>query len=199
MMQKLDNEVKMLRQELAMHDTLTNTKNHSYEPLSEHQLFEIETQCRRYIEGNLDEIDIVNVRQIKAAFSAFKRICKVMEKDVEAKLREKYALFDKNDMDQINEAQKAGYSMVDDSSLVGDTDGQGFGVGYAGKDSRINKNDLLKLTKKNRLQTKTSNKSSSPVPDAKSSIKAASKDFSDALKKDSGSLTQNSKDFQRLS
>ncbi|RNA42518.1 kinesin KIF9, partial [Brachionus plicatilis] len=197
MMQKLDSEVKMLRQELAMHDTLTNTKNHSYEPLSEHQLYEIENQCRRYIEGSLEEIEVVNVRQIRATFSAFKRICKVMEKDVEQRLREKYALFDKNDMDQINEAQKAGYSMVDDSSLVGDTDGQGFGVGYAGKDSRVSKSDLLKLTKKNRL--KANNKSSSPVPDAKSSTKAAGKDFAEALKKDSGSLTQTSKDFQRLS
>lgn len=196
-MQKLDNEVKMLRQELAMHDTLTNTKNHSYEPLSEHQLFEIEDQCRRFVEGSLDEIDIVNVRQIRAAFSAFKKICKVMEKDVEIKLREKYALFDKNDIDQINEAQKAGYSMVDESSLVGETDGQGFGIGYAGKDMRVNKNDLSKITKKNRL--KNSNKSSSPVPDAKASIKTASKDFGELLKKDSGSLIQNSKDYQRLS
>lgn len=196
-MQKLDHEVKMLRQELAMHDTLTNTKNHSYEPLSEHQLFEIENQCRRFIEGSLDELDIVNVRQIRATFSAFRKICKVMEKDVEAKLREKYALFDKNDIDQINEAQKAGFSMVDDSSLVGETDGQGFGIGYANKEMRVNKNDLSKITKKNRL--KNSNKSSSPVPDAKASSKTVSKDLGELLKKDSGSLTQNSKDYQRLS
>ena len=76
MMQKLDNEVKMLRQELAMHDTLSNKRAQSYEPLSEHQLYEIENNCRRFIEGNLDELDIVNFRQVQATFNAFKRICK---------------------------------------------------------------------------------------------------------------------------
>ena len=76
MMQKLDNEVKVLRQELAMHDTLVNRKAQSYEPLSEHQLYEIENQCRRFIEGNLDDIEITNLRQVQATFNAFKRICK---------------------------------------------------------------------------------------------------------------------------
>lgn len=151
-MQKLDNEVKMLRQELAMHDTLSNSKNNSYEPLSEHQLFEIENQCRRYIEGSIDDIEITNVRQIKAIFSAFKRICKFMEKDVESRLREKFALIDKNDMEQLAEAQKAGLSIADDSSLVGESDGQGFGIGLASKDSRASKADLLKVTKKNRAK-----------------------------------------------
>ena len=75
-MQKLDNEVKVLRQELAMHDTLANRRNQMYEPLSEHQLMEIETQCRKFIEGKTDEIEISNLRQIKATFNAFKRIYK---------------------------------------------------------------------------------------------------------------------------
>ena len=76
MMQKLDNEVKVLRQELAMHDTLANRRNQSYEPLSEHQLYDIEKQCRGFIEGTIDEVDVSNLRQIQAAFNAFKRICK---------------------------------------------------------------------------------------------------------------------------
>lgn len=76
MLQKLDNEVKMLRQELAMHDTLSNRRHQSYEPLAEHQLLEIENQCRRFIEGSVDQIDILNVRQVQATFNAFKRICK---------------------------------------------------------------------------------------------------------------------------
>lgn len=75
MMQKLDGEVRMLRQELAMHDTFANRKNQSYEPLSEHQLLEVENQCRRFLEKN-EEIEINNLRQVKATFSAFKRIYK---------------------------------------------------------------------------------------------------------------------------
>lgn len=76
MMQKLDNEVKILRQELAMHDTLANRRNQGYEPFSEHQLLEIENNCRKYLDGNIDELEVNNIRQIQATFSAFKRICK---------------------------------------------------------------------------------------------------------------------------
>ena len=76
MMQKLDNEVKILRQELAMHDTLANRRNQGYEALSEHQFLEIENNCRKYIEGTIDELEISNIRQIQATYSAFKRICK---------------------------------------------------------------------------------------------------------------------------
>jgi kinesin family member 6/9 len=74
MMQKLDNEIKMLRQELAMHDTLSNRRKQTYEPLSEPQLREIESQCRRYIDGSLDEIDVNTVRQVQATYATFRRI-----------------------------------------------------------------------------------------------------------------------------
>jgi kinesin family member 6/9 len=76
MMQKLDNEIKMLRQELAMHDTLSNRRKQTYEPLSEHQLNDIEHQCRRYIDGNLDEIEVNTVRQVQATYATFRRICR---------------------------------------------------------------------------------------------------------------------------
>lgn len=78
MMQKLDSEVKILRQELAMHDTLANRRNQSYEPLSEHQLFEIENQCRRFIEGSIDDLEISNLRQVQAIFNSFKLICRFL-------------------------------------------------------------------------------------------------------------------------
>lgn len=34
--------------------------------------------------------------------------------------------------------------------LMGETDGQNFGVGQVSRDARVNKNELLKITKKNR-------------------------------------------------
>lgn len=40
--------------------------------------------------------------------------------------------------------------MADESLLVGETDGQNFGVGQAPKDSRANKADLVNMTKRNR-------------------------------------------------
>jgi hypothetical protein len=73
-----------------------------------------------------------------------------MERDVEGRLRERYTMIDKNDAEQIAEAQKAGLPIADDGTLVGDTDGLGFGIGNAPKDSRAAKGDLLKSTKAKR-------------------------------------------------
>ncbi len=72
----MENEIKLLRKELHMHDTLTNRKNQLYEPLSEHQLLDIENNCRKFVEGSIDELEIINLRQVQATFTAFKRICK---------------------------------------------------------------------------------------------------------------------------
>jgi kinesin family protein 6/9 len=58
-------ENKYLRDELALHDALVNRNGMSYEALSEQQLYEIENQCRRYIDGTLDEIEVKNLRQVQ--------------------------------------------------------------------------------------------------------------------------------------
>jgi hypothetical protein len=126
-----------------------------------------------------------------------------MEKDVEQRLRDKYALIDKNDVDQLAEAQKNGLTLADEGLLVGDLDGQGFGVGNAPKDSRVGKNELLKVTKKNRSKAATKT-SSPPLDQQKISVKqgvSSSKDSND-LKKDQPAMGQPSgqaKDPQRPS
>ncbi len=58
-------ENKYLRDELALHDALVNRNGISYDALSEQQLYEIENQCRRYIDGTLDEIEVKNLRQVQ--------------------------------------------------------------------------------------------------------------------------------------
>lgn len=74
-----------------------------------------------------------------------------MEKDVEAKFRERYTVIDRMDAEQIAEAQKAGIPINDDGTLMGDTDGSGFGIGMASKDMRASKDNLLKSTKMKRM------------------------------------------------
>ena len=78
-----------------------------------------------------------------------------MEKDVEARLKEKYALIDKNDAKQMAEAQKAGLANSNDDATVGDTDGQSFGIGLAPRDSRASRADLVNVTKRNRSRVAT--------------------------------------------
>lgn len=47
----------------------------SYEPLSEQQKYDIKQQVKKYISSELDELDIINIRQIEGVFEAFKEIC----------------------------------------------------------------------------------------------------------------------------
>ena len=72
-----------------------------------------------------------------------------MEKDVEQRIKEKYALIDKTDARQLAEAQKAGLTAMNDD-MVGDLDGQGFGLGQATKDMKAQRSELVNVTKRNR-------------------------------------------------
>ncbi|XP_056374702.1 kinesin-like protein KIF9 [Hyla sarda] len=126
----LQREIDHLRRELAIHDTLSKRPPASYEPFSDSQMAEISSQVRRYLDGALDEIEIINLRQIQEVFSQFRTILNRQEQEVEARLREKYTLIDKNDYTTVTAAQKAGV-LDADGQLVGEVDGSSFGIGVA--------------------------------------------------------------------
>lgn len=75
MVKKLEREITQLKRELAMHDTLNNRSMVTYEPLSEQQKYDLKQQVKKYISSDLDEIDIINIRQIEGVYEAFKEIC----------------------------------------------------------------------------------------------------------------------------
>ena len=83
-----------------------NRSQINYEPLSDAQMMEVNNQVRRYLDGSLDELDIVNIRQIQTIFGTFKKLVGQMESDVESRLRAKYTLIDRSDPAAIAAAQK---------------------------------------------------------------------------------------------
>ncbi|NXK52392.1 KIF9 protein, partial [Chauna torquata] len=123
----LEKEIILLKQELAMHDNLVNRSLVTYDPLTDVQIAEIKSQIHKYLQGAIDEIDIMNIRQVQEVFKQFKLIVRQQEHEVEARLRSKYALIDKNDFATIAAAQKAGVIDVD-RYLMGEKDGQDFGT-----------------------------------------------------------------------
>ncbi|PVD37645.1 hypothetical protein C0Q70_00243 [Pomacea canaliculata] len=150
----LHQEIEHLKSELAMHDTLANRSSVNYDPLSEQQKYEIRQQCRRYLEGTLDEIDIVNLRQIQGTFEAFREIYHQIENDVEDKLRQKFTLSDRADVAAMGGAQQAHMSTADEPNMVGETDGTGFGVGSAPKSAKAEPSAVVQLKKKEREREK---------------------------------------------
>ncbi|ESO94407.1 hypothetical protein LOTGIDRAFT_227399 [Lottia gigantea] len=144
---KLQEEINYLKSELAMHDTLANRSHIGYDALSEQQKYEIRHQVRRYLEGTVDEVDIVNIRQIQGTYEAFKEINHQMEGEIEEKLRQKYTLIDKTDPAAVSAAQQAGL-ISDEASLVGESDGSGFGVGSAPRSVKAEPSAVVQLKKK---------------------------------------------------
>ncbi|NXW09310.1 KIF9 protein, partial [Fregetta grallaria] len=131
----LEKEIILLKQELAMHDSLVNRSLVTYDPLTDIQIAEIKSQVHKYLKGAIDEIDIVNIRQVQEVFKQFKLIVSQQEREVEARLRSKYALIDKNDFAAVAAVQKAGVVDVD-GHLVREEDGQDFGMATAPFSSR---------------------------------------------------------------
>ncbi|KAM6410497.1 kinesin-like protein KIF9 [Pluvialis apricaria] len=121
----LEKEIILLKQELAMHDSLVNRSLVTYDPLTDTQIAEIKSQIHKYLKGDIDEIDIVNVRQVQELFKQFKLIVSQQEHEVEARLRSKYALIDKNDLAAVAAVQKEGVVDVD-GHVVREEDGQAF-------------------------------------------------------------------------
>ncbi|XP_062813853.1 kinesin-like protein KIF9 isoform X2 [Anolis carolinensis] len=184
MVKNLEKDVLYLKEELAMHNSLLNRPPVSYEPLNEIQIGEIHSQVRRYLEGTIDELDIVSIRQIHEVFNQFKTILSQQEQEVESKLRSKYTLIDKNDFATLTAVQKAG--LVDaEGHLVGEVDGQGFGIGVApfsskpgGKKSKAKKGkDLSSPTsKKEGPVSPQSGKEVEPVSPSRSQVTTSGKE-----------------------
>ncbi|XP_036723836.1 kinesin-like protein KIF9 isoform X1 [Balaenoptera musculus] len=152
MVKNLEKELALLKQELAIHDSLANRTLVNYDPMDEIQIAEINSQVRRYLEGTLDEIDIINLRQIQEVFNQFRVVLSQQEQEVESALRRKYTLIDKNDFAAFSAVQKAG--LVDaDGHLVGEPDGQGFGLGVAPSSTRPGKKSKSKKMFKEQLSS----------------------------------------------
>ncbi|KAL4677830.1 hypothetical protein H8959_020504 [Pygathrix nigripes] len=184
MVKNLEKELALLKQELAIHDSLTNRTFVTYEPMDEIQIAEINSQVRRYLEGTLDEIDIINLRQIKEVFNQFRVVLSQQEQEVESTLRRKYTLIDRNDFAAISAIQKAGLVDVD-GHLVGEPERQNFGLGVAplstkpgkkAKSKKTFKEPLSSLARKEGASSPVNGKDLDYVSTSKTQLVPSSKD-----------------------
>ena len=61
-----------MKQELAMHDMLSERGRISYEPCTPEQQYELLQTVKQYVAGEIPEIEIVNLVQIRELFRQFK-------------------------------------------------------------------------------------------------------------------------------
>lgn len=58
LLKKYEQEIKELKSELAMHDALANRGHIHYEPYTEEQKYEMQQTVRRFIAGQIEEIEV---------------------------------------------------------------------------------------------------------------------------------------------
>jgi len=141
LVKEYEQEIKSLKMELAMHDTLANRSNVSYEAYTESQQFDLQQMIRRYISGSLTDIEIVNLRQVKEIFKQFKSIVLSQEKEIEARMIQKY------NIDLTADGSKSSRRGSDADGGVGETDGTGFGLGVAPPTAKLEKAAVVETRK----------------------------------------------------
>jgi kinesin family protein 6/9 len=58
LIKKYEREIRDLKQELSMHDTLTNRSHIQYEPFTESQKVELQKQLKNFIDNEEEEIEV---------------------------------------------------------------------------------------------------------------------------------------------
>ncbi|KAL5503458.1 hypothetical protein EMCRGX_G010412 [Ephydatia muelleri] len=172
LVKKYEQEIRTLKQELAMHDTLVNRTSISYEPLSEGQISDIQRHIHQFVEGALQEIPIVTVQQINEVFAQFKAIIVSLQSDKAAMMKQPSLpavlvaepVSTKSSSPTYKQPKSRTVLSVEvsEDQQVGDTDGAGFGVGVAPSNLKHPSSPITTSKK-----MKAAKKTTSAAPDTK--------------------------------
>lgn len=65
LLKKYEKDIRELKQELAMHDTLANRGRINYDPYTPEQQHEQQKIAKKFLNGEIDDIEIQSLRQVK--------------------------------------------------------------------------------------------------------------------------------------
>jgi kinesin family protein 6/9 len=148
LLKKYRKEIKELRQELAMHNTLANRGRINYDPYTSDEQFPLQNLALSFLKGDLEEMEFESVRQAKELFTQCRYLYQkaiAKNRDLATDGNEEAAIERKFTKDQIN-LRKA--SMKGMPEGVGDEEVKpSFGIGRALKDAKpVNKRKNIFLT-----------------------------------------------------
>lgn len=80
LLKKLEKEVRDLKQELAMHDTLANKGKVQYDAYTPEQQYAMQKLALNYLEGEVEDVEELNsMRQVKELFTQMRNIFRKLE------------------------------------------------------------------------------------------------------------------------
>eukprot|EP00817_Percolomonadidae_sp_ATCC50343_P006879 CAMPEP_0117421392 /NCGR_PEP_ID=MMETSP0758-20121206/2501_1 /TAXON_ID=63605 /ORGANISM="Percolomonas cosmopolitus, Strain AE-1 (ATCC 50343)" /LENGTH=607 /DNA_ID=CAMNT_0005203505 /DNA_START=330 /DNA_END=2149 /DNA_ORIENTATION=+ len=82
LLKQYEQQVRELKRELAMHDQLKGVNQVSYDPYNEQQQIELREDINRYVDGQVDELPVKNLRHIQETYGQFKVIILNLKEDL---------------------------------------------------------------------------------------------------------------------
>lgn len=132
LVRKYERQIRELKQELAMRDTLSGRGMVSYEDMSENEVSELQRLVVKFLKGDVDVEDLAvdTLKHIRETYKMMRNVHQQMRIDLEAELRTRRATGD----------NIGGPTMAEGSWGEGvgdvDRDGRGFHIGEAPADAR---------------------------------------------------------------
>merc|ERR1719262_1531362 len=74
LIRKYERQIKDLKKELAMHDTLAGRSRVQYEEYTPDEARELEEKVKMYLDGELQEIEVSSLRMVYEAFGCFRKL-----------------------------------------------------------------------------------------------------------------------------
>ncbi|CDW82929.1 kinesin motor domain-containing protein [Stylonychia lemnae] len=119
LIKRYEKEVRDLKQELAMHDTLKNRGRITYDAYSPDQVVDIQKVTQQYLSGQVEEIqDIDSLRKVREIFNQIRNSYRKLKQNVESMQRQidsDPTAFQKLKQDKLEESKLGGEQVIDDS------------------------------------------------------------------------------------
>jgi kinesin family protein 6/9 len=141
LIKRYEREIRDLRQELAMHDTLAGRGRILYEPYSPEQQFEMQKVAENYLDGVVEDVEFDSLRMVKELFVQFRNSYRRTLTRLgfpEFKLQKERPESSRTPRTLVRNKQPHTSTVeVQDHAGVGDEEKlEGFGLGTAGPGSK---------------------------------------------------------------
>jgi len=135
LIRKYERQIKDLKQELAMHDTLAGRSRVQYEEYNPDEIRELEEKVKMYLDGELQEIEVSSLRMVYEAFGCFRRLHQQLGTELAARPAVAAQQLEGAQAPGGGPAAQQGHEQGHEQ--VGeDEEGRGISVGLAPADSR---------------------------------------------------------------
>jgi len=138
LIRKYERQIKDLKQELAMHDTLAGRSRVQYEEYAPDEQRELETKVQMYLDGEIQErLEVTSLRMVYQAFAAFKKIYEQLRDELANRPAGGYPMAPGGEDEAAGGAPAAdGGGEAQEGEVGEDEEGKGIAVGVAPAGSR---------------------------------------------------------------